>query len=279
MPTLVLLASGDSQVRDRAVAMVGEIPGAVLQPLDGGGDGVPPAPSWPALVPALLRHTSGGWPRQADRLAASSVAAGKPTGWFESLYGAAVSGEVDMPWDRMSPHPLLVRWMQGAQPRLKLGRAVVVGSGLGADAAYLAGLGFDTLGFDISPSAVAVARQRHSGSNVEYVVADLFDLPQSWQQSFDLVVEIFTVQALPDPPRRAAISKVPGLVAPGGRLVVIAARRADDDLDESGPPWPLTRGEIDAFASDDVTQTQVEHVVDPLQPSVSRWVAEFARKA
>jgi SAM-dependent methyltransferase len=50
-------------------------------------------------------------------------------------------------------------------------RALVVGCGLGADAEYLAGLGFATTGFDISEAAIRIAQQRHPGSPVHYLVA------------------------------------------------------------------------------------------------------------
>jgi SAM-dependent methyltransferase len=78
--------------------------------------------------------------------------------------------------------------------------------------------------FDVAETAVRVAQQRHPGTSVEYVTADLLDPPVEWLRGFDLVVEVFTVQALPDPPRRTAIGNVGRLVAPGGTLIVIAAR-------------------------------------------------------
>ena len=51
------------------------------------------------------------------------------------------------------------------------------------------------------------------------------------QAAFDLVAEIYTVQALYGQARAAAIQALPGLVAPGGTLLVIA--RATDDQDRS----------------------------------------------
>jgi hypothetical protein len=69
----------------------------------------------------------------------------------------------------------------------------------------------------------AGARRRFPDSAVDYVVADLLDLPPEWHRAFDLVVEVITVQALPDPPRARAIACVASLVAPGGTLIVISA--------------------------------------------------------
>ena len=128
----------------------------------------------------------------ASALAAVSIAAGDPTGWFEELYLRAGRGEAELPWDRGTAHPLLVDWATG---RVGAGaRALVVGCGPGHDAEYLAQLGFSVTAFDISPSAIEQARARHAGSGVTYTVADLLDLPSAWPGTFDLVVEAMTVQ-------------------------------------------------------------------------------------
>jgi SAM-dependent methyltransferase len=219
------------------------------------------------------------WEDLADRLAARSIEAGDPTGWFDRLYAAGAAGEVAMPWDRMAPHPLLVQWTQARRPVESGRRAVVVGCGLGADAEHVAGLGYDTVAFDVAETAVRVARQRHPGTSVDYVTADLLDPPVEWLRGFGLVVEIITVQALPDPPRRAAIVNVGRLVAPGGTLLVIAARAEGTDGEAVGPPWPLTREEIDAFGTDGLSPVQIEETFDPRPPNRSRWRAEFHRPA
>ena len=95
-------------------------------------------------------------------------------------------------------------------------------------------------------------------------MADLLALPRGWLGGFDLVVESMNVQALPEPPRGDAIRGVTGLVAPGGTLVVIAfgsdGTAAERDA-AAGPPWPLVRGEIDAFAGEGVDLVAVERVV------------------
>jgi SAM-dependent methyltransferase len=102
--------------------------------------------------------------------------------------------------------------------------ALVVGCGLGRrDAEFLAGLGFAVTAFDISETAVRTARERHPGSPVDYVVADLLDPPAPWRDAFDLVVESNNAQALPRPARDRAIANVAPLVARGGTPLVLAA--------------------------------------------------------
>ena len=102
-----------------------------------------------------------------------------PTGWFEPLYAAAERGEREVPWDRDEPRDLLVEWASGRGLDGHGLGALVVGCGFGADAEYLSSLGFDVTAFDVAPTAVRGAQERHPGSSVDYVVADLLDPPQA----------------------------------------------------------------------------------------------------
>jgi SAM-dependent methyltransferase len=213
----------------------------------------------------------------AGRLASEALSAGDPTGWFERLYAAAESGSAVVPWDRGAPHWLLTAWAEARALDGAGRRALVVGCGLGADAEYLAGLGFAVAAFDISASAIRTVRRRFPGSPVDYQVADLLDLPARWREAFDLVVESQTVQALPDPPRRRAIARAGRPVAPGGTLVVIA-RAATAGEPVPGPPWPLTRDEVDAFAEPGLVPVRIDNVDGTgRQPPGWRWLAEFRR--
>jgi SAM-dependent methyltransferase len=197
-----------------------------------------------------------------------------PTGWFEPLYAAAEAGEAVVPWHSGVANPLLVEWTAARGLDGRGRRAIVVGCGLGDDAEHVASLGFATVAFDIAPTAIRGARRRFPDSAVEYVVADLLDPPGSWLRVFDLVVESITVQALPDPPRAAAIARVAGLVAPGGTLLVIAAAREAGEP-ANGPPWPLTRAEVEAFAAGGVEAVRIEDLRGLPAPWERRWRAEF----
>jgi SAM-dependent methyltransferase len=212
---------------------------------------------------------------ETRRLAAASLADDEPTGWFERLYVAADEGEAIVPWDRGAPHPLFVEWASARRLEGHGRRALVVGAGFGEDAEYLARLGFATVAFDISATAVRAARERFPASTVEYVTADLLAAPAEWRAAFDLVVEIFTVQALPDALRTRATEAVAGLVAPEGTLIVITAARDEDDGPMQGPPWPLTRREVEAFGSTGLRAVRIEDLGHAGDPAARRWRAEF----
>jgi len=212
--------------------------------------------------------------READakRLSAAALRAGDPTAWFEPLYAEAAQGRAVVPWDRGGPHPLLVEWAEARPAPAPGGRALVVGAGPGSDAAYLAGLGWAVTGFDIAPSAVAAARRRFADAGVNFAVADVLDPPVEWTRAYDLVLESYTVQALPLALRPTVISRIRRFVAPGGTLLVLAT--AEDVHGAAGPPWPLTRDEVESFAADGLRVVQIE---DLRTADARRWRAELRR--
>jgi SAM-dependent methyltransferase len=213
------------------------------------------------------------------RLARESLGQDDPTGWFERLYSAASEGTAVVPWDRGTAHPLLTDWIDTAQPSGSGRKALVVGAGTGWDAELIADRGYDTTAFDISPTAIETAQQNHPDSKATYQVADLLKPPSEWHHAFDLVIEIFTVQALPIPLQPEATSHVSDFVRPGGTLLVIASARDDDTPDDSvdGPPWPLTRAAIDAFAAPDLKLIQLDRSPSPNSATTHRWRAEYLR--
>lgn len=200
---------------------------------------------------------------------ALAAASETPTDWFEQLYSQAQRGQAVVPWDKGTPHDLLVEW---AENRDGTGlHALVVGAGLGRDSEHLASLKYATVAFDVSPTAVESTRHRYPATTVDYRTADLLDPPAEWRHAFDLVVESMTVQALPISLHAAAIPRVSSFVAPGGTLVVIGGAR-DEDTSPDGPPWPLTRAEIESFATDGLHPHAITRVD-------GRWRAEFRRSA
>ncbi len=214
--------------------------------------------------------------RDVRALAAAYLAKDNPLGWFEELYVRGAKGEAVIPWADMTPNPNLVDWLERQGPPEKGQRAIVVGCGCGDDAEELARRGWHTTAFDISETAIRNCRERLRGSRVDYVAANLLDPPQRWKEGFDLVVEIYTVQALPPDLRSAAIDAVASLIHPGGTAVVIAKAR-----DASEPPgcmpWPLTRGEMKRFRACGLEELSFEDYTDGESPPSRRFRAVYRK--
>ena len=190
---------------------------------------------------------------------------------FEATYAGAEAGGAKPPWDYGDARPQLVEWVEARNLEGGGREALVVGCGYGADAELLARLGFRTTGFDFAPSAIAAARRKHPASAVDYLVADVLDLPREWQGRFDLVVESLTVQSMPPEQHTAAVQNIAALVAPQGTLLVLATTR-DERSEVNGPPWPLNRAELEEFAYGDLVLRRVEQI-----ESGAWWRAELAR--
>ncbi len=194
---------------------------------------------------------------------------------FESIYARAGSDLDSIPWADLAPNPALIGWLASQPgneraPGIGDGAAgtpaLVVACGLGDDAEELAARGYTVTAFDVSPTAIEKCRDRFPASTVKYLVADVFDLPNAWTESYALVVEIRTLQSLPPDRREQAVKAIAATVAPGGEVFVRAAVRGPEEPLTSRP-WPLTRRELDAFTEAGLTER--EACADP--PGASRF--------
>jgi SAM-dependent methyltransferase len=215
--------------------------------------------------------------RRARELAAEYAGKGDPTGWFEALYQEAEAGKSLVPWaDRGANSSLIEFW--SLDPQATDGKqALVVACGLGDDAEQLAAWGFETTAFDISETAIRMARKRFPKSAVSYRVADLFEPPAEWAAKFDFVFEGNTVQALPRSIRAKAIEGIAAFVKPGGKLLAIVRGREVDEP-EGESPWPLTRAELGEFVRAGLTEQSFEEYFDSEEPPARRYRVLYARK-
>lgn len=210
---------------------------------------------------------------QARALAAAAVAEGEPLRWFEELYDSAARGEAAVPWADLGPNPVLRRELDGLDV---VGlRTLVVGCGYGDDAALLADAGAVVTAFDIAPTAVARCRERYPELAVDWLLGDALRPDPAW--SFDLVVEIYTLQVLPPDERTVAGEALGRCVAPGGRLLVLCRGREPDEP-PGAMPWPLTPDEVVRLARDGLEVERFEDFLDDEDPPVRRLLAVLRRR-
>ena len=155
-------------------------------------------------------------------LANQFIQQGNPTGWFEPLYSQAKGDTSQIPWADLVVNPNLSEWLEKNQIFGGGKKALVVGCGLGDDAEALAKRDFTVTGFDISPSAIFWCKKRFPDSKVNYVVSNALNAERSWQESFDFILESYTLQAVPSLARNQIIKTIVKYLAPQGTLLIIS---------------------------------------------------------
>jgi len=214
--------------------------------------------------------------RMTRKIAGRHLVAGDALGWFEALYVAARGDPALISWADMCPNPNLVEWLDQWMGQNPVKKALKVGCGLGDDAEELARRGMVTTAFDISPTAITWCRRRFPLSSVRYVTANLFAPPADWFESFDFVLESYTLQVLPPRLRKEAIDRIGRFVAPGGRLLVISRGREVDEP-AGDMPWPLIREELTVFSDVGLREIAFEDYMDNEEPPVRRLRVSYRK--
>jgi SAM-dependent methyltransferase len=195
---------------------------------------------------------------------------------FESQYSQSRGDPASLSWADLTPNPNMIRWLETSRIDGANRRALVIGCGLGDDAEELSRRGFTTTAFDISPTAIQWCLQRFPDTDVRYIAADLFHIPGAWRESFDFVLESYTLQVLAAGIRRQAIPLIADFVAPGGTLLLIARGRDHEDPPGESP-WPLTREELGLFVRRDLAEISFQDYMDNEDPPVRRFMVTYQR--
>jgi SAM-dependent methyltransferase len=101
------------------------------------------------------------------------------------------------------------------------------------------------VGIDLAPSAIRRAQAHALVARESYLLADLFALPAEMAGRFDLVFEHTCFCAINPTRRKEYVETVVNLLKPNGALLAIFF--LDPDHDEAGPPFRVSRDELEAF--------------------------------
>ncbi len=128
------------------------------------------------------------------------------------------------------------------------GKTAVIGCGQGHDAILFAKHGFDTIGFDFAPSAIAFGQKLSQSMQIsmQFLQRDIFELPNEFPNSFDYAIEHTCFCAIRPEQRPDYVKMVRSILKPTGELIALfwAHNRPD------GPPFGATLEEIqDLFSS------------------------------
>ena len=133
--------------------------------------------------------------------------------YYDRVFSQPLSGRPEQGGFPAEPSAFVVEKVRGLKP----GRALDVGMGQGRNAVYLAGLGWDVAGFDVSQVALdeALANAEKTGVRLKTEKAsyDTFDFGTD---RWDLVVIIFAWAPVSDP---GFVERIRASLRPGGLVL------------------------------------------------------------
>lgn len=144
-------------------------------------------------------------------------------------------------WDLGQAAPPFVSLLDSPTAPLP-GRMAVLGAGRGYDALLFAQRGFEVIGFDFAPSAIAdaTALAQNSGISAQYLQRNIFDLPAEFPNYFDYVLEHTCFCAIDPGDRPAYVKLVKSILKPQGELIALFWAHSKP----GGPPFGATIAEI-----------------------------------
>jgi SAM-dependent methyltransferase len=176
----------------------------------------------------------------------------------------------ETPWEKGAPHPALLDFLRENGPLA--GEILVPGCGFGHDVRALSTATNHVIGIDLAPFAIEKARTFPCVANEEYSLADFFSLGADAGRTFDVIFEHTCFCAIDPGLRGKYVETVVRLLKPGGKLIAIFFLNPDHD--DEGPPFGVTRGELEKLFG---TQFALEREWIPARTFPGREERELMR--
>ena len=180
------------------------------------------------------------------------------------------------PWDVGRPQPAVVR-LAGAGGFA--GAVLDAGCGTGENALHLASRGLPVMGVDVAPTAVAIARAkaRDRGIEVEFAVADAFELARLGRR-FESVLDSGLFHTFAGDERPRYVASLAAATQPGGTLHVVCF----SDAAPATGPHPVSEAELRAAFAPGTGWAVAAVVPDRIQTrfhadGAPAWVATITR--
>lgn len=167
----------------------------------------------------------------------------------------------DTPWDRGYRNSELARVLK--EQVIRPCRTLEFGCGTGNDCLWLASMGFDVTGVDISPTAIERATQKAAaaGATCQFVQADVFKLPDLGD-SFDFIVDIGCYHVVRKTNEAGYVAVLQHLLAKNGRLLILCGNAKETT--DPGPPRVSEEEIRAAFAGTFTIRQLREFRLDPM---------------
>jgi len=181
----------------------------------------------------------------------------------------AYASSAPAPWDIGRPQPAFVRLADGGQ---LCGRLLDAGCGTGENTLLAAARGADAAGVDISPRAIAQAREKAAGRGlaVRFEVADALNLGQLGM-AFDMVIDSGLFHVFDDQGRVQYVTSLASVLQPGGTCYLMCF--SDRQPGDFGPRR-VRQDELTSAFSDGWTITDIAAATFEINPGLGSTTAE-----
>ncbi len=157
----------------------------------------------------------------------------------------------EIPWNIEEPPKALVELVESE--KVKSCKTIDLGCGAGNYAIYLASIGFDVTGVDISPMAVKIAKEnaKKRGVKCDFFVANVLGDLDEVKEIFDFAYDWELLHHIFPEKRKKYIENVYGILNPRGKYLSICFSEKDPQFGGAGKVRETRLGTILYFSSED----------------------------
>jgi SAM-dependent methyltransferase len=156
----------------------------------------------------------------------------------------------EIPWNIEAPPDVLVELVESG--KVKPCKTIDFGCGTGNYSIYLASVGFDVTGIDISPTAIRIAQEnaKKKGVKCKFFVANVLDNFKV-EGKFDFAYDWELLHHLFPEQRRIYVKNVYKILKPSGKYLSVCFSEKDPEFGGSGKYRKTRLGTILYFSSED----------------------------
>jgi len=157
----------------------------------------------------------------------------------------------EVPWNIETPPDVLVELVESG--KVKPCKTIDLGCGTGNYAIYLASVGFEVTGIDISPTAIKIAKEnaKKKGVKCNFLVADVLGNLDEVKETFDFVYDWELLHHIFPEQRKKYVENVYGILNPKGKYLSVCFSEKDREFGGSGKYRETRLGTILYFSSED----------------------------
>jgi len=157
----------------------------------------------------------------------------------------------EIPWNIETPPNALVELVESG--KVKPCKTIDLGCGTGNYAIYLASIGFEVTGIDISPTAIKIAKEnaKKKGVKCNFLVTDVLGNLDEVKETFDFAYDWELLHHIFPEQRKKYVENVYRILNPKGKYLSVCFSEKDREFGGSGKYRETRLGTILYFSSED----------------------------